>query len=178
MRFCPTELAGVVELELEPNNDERGFFARLFCPDEFAAAGIVFAPTQMNLSRNRLAHTLRGMHFQSPPFAEAKVVRAVAGSVFDVVVDLRPGSPSRGRWIGIILEAKRGNALFVPEGFAHGFQTLEADTDVLYQMGRPYAAGHARGFRFDDPSVGIAWPHPPRSLSPVDACWPMFPACC
>ena len=172
VKFSATELPGVVELESEPHRDARGSFARLYCPDEFAEAGLTFSSTQINLSRNGARHTLRGLHFQEPPYAEAKIVRAVSGSIFDVAVDLRPDSPMRYHWTSRILEAGRGNALFIPEGFAHGFLTLEPDTDVLYQMGRPYVPGRAKGLRYDDPGLAIAWPFPPRALSEADVQWP------
>lgn len=171
MRFGQTELEGVYEIELAPHEDERGFFARLYCREELAQAGISFQSTQINLSRNTTAHTLRGMHFQDPPFAEAKLVRAVAGSLYDVAVDLRPG-PTLHRWIARTLDSRRGNALLLPEGVAHGFLTLEPATDVLYQMGRPYEPGHAQGFRWDDPKVGIAWPCPPAVIGAADQGWP------
>lgn len=172
MRFAATELEGVFEIELEPHSDARGFFARLYCPEEVTRAGLAFASTQINLSRNSAIHTLRGMHYQMEPHAEAKIVRAVAGALYDVVVDLRADSATRWRWIGRTLDARRGNALFVPKGFAHGFLTLEPDTDVLYQMGRPHVAGQARGLRYDDPRIGIAWPHPPAVISSADWTWP------
>ena len=172
MRIAATELDGVYELELEPHVDERGFFARLHCPEELARAGILFLSTQINLSRNTAAYTLRGMHYQDPPFAEAKIVRAVAGSLYDVAVDLRPDSPSLHRWIARTLDARRGNALVLPEGIAHGFLTLEPDTDVLYQMGRPYVPGKARGFRWDDPKIAIQWPRRPAVVGAADSAWP------
>ncbi|HYA74224.1 MAG TPA: dTDP-4-dehydrorhamnose 3,5-epimerase family protein [Roseiarcus sp.] len=172
MKFERTELPGVVRVVPEPISDERGFFARLFCPSEFAEAGCAFAPAQMSLSRNRAAHTLRGLHFQSPPFAEAKLVRAVRGSVYDVVVDLRPESPTYRRWTAAILSAENGEALLVPEGCAHGFLTLENETDVLYQIDRLYTPGHARGVRYDDAALKVAWPAAPRVIAPADLAWP------
>ena len=175
MRIAPTELDGVHEIELAPNEDERGFFARLYCPKELAHAGINFTSTQINLSRNREKHTLRGMHWQDPPYSEAKLVRATSGSLCDIVVDMRSGSPTFRRWIARTLDARRGNALFLPEGFAHGFLTLEANTDVHYQMGRCYAPGHARGFRWDDPKVGIVWPCRPAVIAAADLAWPALP---
>lgn len=172
MRFAATELVGVFEIDLEPHADARGFFARLYCPEEIERAGLTFTSTQINLSRNNLAYTLRGMHYQPEPHAESKIVRAATGALFDVVVDLRANSPTRLRWIGRVLDSRRGNALFVPEGFAHGFLTLEPETDVLYQMSRPHVVGWARGFRHDDPRVGIVWPYPPAVVSPADTAWP------
>jgi dTDP-4-dehydrorhamnose 3,5-epimerase len=172
MIFRTTEIRGVVEIETEPRHDARGFFARLFCPEELARAGITFTSTQINLSRNEARFTLRGMHWQDPPHAEAKIVRVVRGCVHDVVVDLRPQSPTFRRWIARELDAGRANALLVPEGCAHGFLTLEPRTDVLYQMSRAYVPGAARGLRFDDPDIGIVWPTPPETIADADLAWP------
>ncbi|MGD0641630.1 MAG: dTDP-4-dehydrorhamnose 3,5-epimerase family protein [Roseiarcus sp.] len=172
MKFERTELPGVARVVPEPIADARGFFARLFCPEEFADAGCPFAPVQMSLSRNLAAHTLRGLHFQSPPFAEAKIVRVVRGSVYDVVVDLRPESPAYRRWTAANLSADNGEALLIPEGCAHGFLTLEDATDVLYQIDRLYTSGHARGVRYDDPALNVAWPASPRVIAPADLAWP------
>lgn len=174
MDYQPTRVAGAYEIRLKPHADERGFFARAYCAEEFRAAGISFTSTQINLSRNRYRHTLRGMHFQDAPHAEAKVVRCVRGRIFDVAVDLRPQSPTYRKWTATELSADAGNALFVPEGCAHGFLTLEDDCDVLYQMGRPYFPGKARGVRYDDPSFAIAWPHPPATISQADLDWPAW----
>jgi len=176
MLFQETEFAGVIEIGLQPHRDERGFFARSFCVDEFAAAGLSFEAVQMNLSRNDHAFTLRGMHYQDAPHAEAKVVRVTRGSIFDCVVDLRVEQPTYGRWLARRLDAETGNALLVPEGCAHGFLTLEPATDVLYAMGKRFAGGHAKGFRFDDPAVGIRWPHEPAMISAQDLNWPSFDA--
>ncbi|WP_319773484.1 dTDP-4-dehydrorhamnose 3,5-epimerase [Breoghania sp.] len=174
MRFCKTEIPDVFVVEATPHEDARGAFARLYCPNEFAEAGIAFAPQQVNLSTNVRKHTLRGMHFQPAPYAEAKLVRAVAGRAFDVVVDLRPESPTCGRWIGVELCAKAMNAVFVPQGCAHGFLTLEDDTALLYQMGRIYAPGHGAGYRWDDPAFGIEWPAAPVVISEQDCQWPPY----
>lgn len=173
MIILDTELPGVRRIVAEPHGDARGLFARLYCPEEFAAAGIAFQPSQINLSTNRHRHTLRGMHFQKPPQAEAKVVRVMRGAAYDVVLDLRPG-PTFGKWIAEELHADRLNALFLPEGVAHGFMTLDPDTEVLYQMGRPYAPGHADGVRWDEPAFGIAWPAEPYEMSEKDRDWPDF----
>lgn len=174
MRIEPTALPGLMRLIPEPISDERGFFARIFCVDEFAAAGIAFSPQQINLSRNRARGTLRGLHFQAAPFAEAKVVRVTHGAIFDVAVDLRPESPHYRQWAGFRLEAQTGEALFIPEGFAHGFLTLEAESDVHYLMGRAYIPGQARGLRWDDPALGIAWPETPTCLNEADRNWPLL----
>jgi dTDP-4-dehydrorhamnose 3,5-epimerase len=174
MRFEPTALAGVMRIRPTPVEDERGFFARLYCPDAFAGAGLDFTSTQINLSRNTARHTLRGLHYQDAPFAEAKLIRVTRGRLFEVVVDLRPGSPTRFRHVAFELDAIDAEAVFVPEGCAHGFLTLEADTDVLYQMGRPYVPGQARGLRWDDPALRIAWPAAPDILSDADRTWPLL----
>lgn len=176
MKFLPTDLPGVMRIAPEPIRDERGFFARLFCPVEFAAAGCAFAPVQMSLSRNTSAYTLRGLHYQAAPFAEGKIVRATRGSVYDVVVDLRPASPTYRRSTAAILSAENGEALLIPEGCAHGFLTLENDVDVLYQIDRLHAPGHARGLRYDDPALAIAWPAAPRVIAPADLAWPALGA--
>jgi len=174
MRFRPTALAGVVEVETDPHRDARGAFARLYCPGEFAAAGIDFAPTQLNLSTNHAPFTLRGMHFNRAPHPEAKLVRVVRGRLLDVAVDIRPGSPTFGRHVAAELSADNLKALFLPEGIAHGFLTLEPDTHVLYQMGRDYVPGVADGIRFDDPALGIPWPAAPGVIADADRNWPDF----
>lgn len=174
MRFEETEIKGVFTIAAEPHRDARGAFARLYCPDEFAAAGIDFTPVQINLSTNPERGTLRGLHFQNPPFAESKLVRAVRGKAFDVVVDLRPHSPTFRRWVSVELDADAINAIFIPEGCAHGFLTLEQDTDILYQMGRMYEPGHARGYRYDDPAFGIEWPEKPNLIGEADLAWGRF----
>jgi dTDP-4-dehydrorhamnose 3,5-epimerase len=176
VKFSETEIPGVFVVEIEPHVDERGFFARLFCPDEFSAAGISFAPVQTNLSRNPRRHTLRGLHYQDPPDAEAKLVHVTRGAAYDVVVDLRPGSATYGRSTGLNLDAGSVRAVFVPEGCAHGFLTLEPDTDVLYHMGRMYVPGKAKGYRWNDRRLNIAWPAQPEFVSPADQAWPDFPA--
>jgi len=172
MRFAATELPGVLRVSQERIVDARGFFARLHSPDEFAAAGAPFAPVQTSLSRNDAAFTLRGLHFQAPPHAEAKLVRVTRGAIYDVVVDLRRDSPQFKRWIGATLSADNGEALLIPAGCAHGFLTLEDATDVLYQIDRAYVPGHAQGLRYDDPALGIVWPASPRVVSAADLAWP------
>lgn len=171
MKFTELAVPGAFLVEAEPHGDDRGSFARLYCPEEFAAAGIGFAPSQVNLSRNRTLHTLRGMHYQAPPMAEAKLVRCTAGRVWDVALDLRPGA-GFGRWCAVELDAGAVNAVFLPEGVAHGFLTLTPGADVLYQMGRMFEPGHGRGVRWNDPSFGIDWPAPPEVISERDAGWP------
>lgn len=172
VKFRETPLAGAVIVELEPHEDDRGFFARSYCDREFASAGLPTAWPQGNLSRNRRAGTLRGLHFNAPPHEEAKLVRSASGAIWDVIVDLRPGSLTRLRWFGVELTAEAGNALFIPEGFAHGFLTLRDYTDVSYQMGRLYEPNAARGLRWDDPRIGITWPIPPTVISERDRALP------
>jgi len=174
MRFAPTEVAGVMRVEMEPVQDTRGAFARLHCPDEFAAAGVPFAPAQTSLSRNTAAFTLRGMHYQPAPHGETKLVRAVRGRIFDVALDLRTDSPTYLKWTGAVLDAEEGQALFIPEGVAHGFLTLEPDTDVLYQIAPMFEPGHGAGVRWNDPAFSIDWPAPPEVISERDATYPDF----
>ncbi len=172
MRFSPTAIAGVLRVDIEPYTDERGAFARLQCPDEFAAAGVDFAPAQTSLSRNPRAGTLRGMHYQPTPHAEIKLVRVVRGRIFDVAIDLRSDSPTYRMWVGVELSADNASALFLPEGVAHGFLTLEPDTDVLYQISPKFAPGHEAGVRWDDPAFGVVWPQTPALISERDATYP------
>lgn len=172
MRFTPTAIAGVTVVDIEPATDERGFFARLHCPEEFAASGHAFIPAQTSLSRNVAAFTLRGMHYEAAPRAEAKLVRAARGRIFDVAVDLRPDSPTYLQWTGTELSAENGRALLIGAGMAHGFLTLEPDTDVVYQIDRMFEAGHGRGVRWNDPTFGIEWPAAPQVISERDASYP------
>lgn len=172
MRFRPTPLGGAVVVELQPHGDERGFFARTYCDREFAEAGLPTGWPQQNLSRNAQAGTLRGMHYNAAPHREAKLVRCTAGAVWDAIVDLRPDSATHLRWFGVELSAEAGNALYVPEGFAHGFITLRDHTDVFYLMGKPFQPGAARGFRWNDPRAGIVWPREPAVISDRDRTYP------
>ena len=173
MKFTETPLPGAWLVEPEPREDDRGSFARLWCEDEFRAHGLPTTIRQINESVNREVGTVRGMHWQAAPHAETKLVRCTRGRVFDVVVDLREGSPTRHRWHAAELSGEDGAALFVPEGFAHGYQVLEPDSTLVYLMGASYAPEAGRGFRFDDPAIGIEWPLEldPR-LSARDAAWP------
>lgn len=171
MRFLATEIAGVVIVEAEPYTDPRGGFARLHCPDAFSAAGIAFAPVQTSISTNPTPGTLRGLHLQHAPYAETKLVRAVRGRVFDVAVDLRRDSPTHRRWTATELSATNLRGLFIPEGVAHGFLTLEPDSDVLYQIAPAFTPGHAAGVRWDDPAFAIVWPGVPALMSPADAAY-------
>lgn len=172
MRFLPTRLEGAFLVELEPHLDERGGFARLWDGAFFAERGLEPGLAQVSLSWNPRAGTLRGLHFQLPPHEEAKLVRCVRGAIFDVIVDLRSGSPTYLAWEGFELTAANRRQLYVPKGFAHGFETLEPDSEVLYFISTPYAPAAARGLRWDDPAVGIAWPSPPSVLSERDRNWP------
>ncbi len=158
MRFVETAIAGVVVVELEEHEDERGSFARTWCRDEMAAAGLASELAQCSLSRNHRAGTLRGLHFQRAPHEEAKLVRCTRGAMFDVAVDLRPGSPTRGEWFGVRLDPESGRALSVPDGCAHGFQTLVDETDVAYMISTRYAPDSSAGVRWDDPVLAIDWP--------------------
>ena len=174
MRFAETHVPGVVIVDIEPREDDRGAFARLQCPDEFASAGYPFSPTQTSLSRNPNVGTLRGLHYQPKPYAETKLVRAVRGRIFDVAVDLRPQSPTFRQWVGEELSADNARALFIPKGVAHGFLTLSPDADVLYQISPKFEPGREAGVRWDDPAFAIAWPAPPRLISERDATYPDF----
>ena len=173
MRFTPTELDGVYVIEPEPIADERGFFARTWCATELASHGLVAQIAQASVSYNRLAGTLRGMHYTVAPHAESKVVSCARGAIYDVLVDLRPGA-RKPRWIAVELTAANRQMLFVPQGVAHGFLTLADDTEVSYLISEPYAADCARGVRYSDPAFAIAWPSEPRVISPRDASYPDF----
>ena len=174
MRFEATEIEGAVVIEADRQGDERGSFARTFCEDEFAAHGMPVHFPQCNLSANARAGTLRGMHLNTIGNAEAKLVRCVRGAVHDVIVDVRPGSPTHGRWVGVDLSADNARSLFVPEGLAHGFITLTDDADIYYHMGRSFRPGVAIGFRWDDPAFAIRWPRVPTVISERDAGYPDF----
>lgn len=174
MIFKALELPGAFLLEPERVEDERGFFARVFCRRELEAHGLNPAVAQCSLSFNRRRGTVRGMHWQAPPAEEAKLVRCFRGAVHDVIVDLRPDSPTFRLHAAVELDAQNRVALYLPPGFAHGFQTLEDSTELLYQMSEFYAPEHARGFRFDDPEVGIRWPLPVSVISERDRSLPPF----
>jgi dTDP-4-dehydrorhamnose 3,5-epimerase len=169
MLFKETTLKGAFVVEIEPRPDERGFFARTFCEREFAEHGLPSGFPQCNLSRNARAGTLRGMHYQAAPLWEAKLVRCISGAIWDVIIDLRPESPTRNASIGVELSAQNACALFVPEGFAHGFLTLQDDSDVFYHMSEFFRPEGARGLRWNDPSFDIDWPSQPRVISSRDA---------
>jgi dTDP-4-dehydrorhamnose 3,5-epimerase len=172
--FTETKLAGAFVIELERHTDERGFFARTFCQQEFEAHGLKAEVAQCNVSCNKRKGTLRGMHYQAAPFAEAKLVRCTAGSIYDVIIDLRPASATFKRHFAVELSAENHRMLYIPEDFAHGFQTLEDDTEVFYQMAKQYSAEHARGVRWNDPAFGIEWPKGERIIIERDRNYPDF----
>ena len=172
MRFRPTALAGVTLIELMPSSDERGFFARSFCVNEFAAAGLHTSFVQHSFSFTHRAGSIRGMHYQRAPHEEVKVLRCLAGAIHDVLVDIRPGSPTFGRWEAYELTAKNGRQLYVPAGLAHGFQTLTPDTEVSYLISAFHAPEAAGGIRHDDPAFAIRWPLPIADVSARDRSWP------
>lgn len=174
MIFIETKLQGAFVIEPEKHEDDRGFFARTFCKREFEARGLVSHVAQCSISFNKRKGTLRGMHSQVAPFAETKLVRCTAGAVFDVIIDLRPSSPTFKRYESVELSARNGNMLYIPQGFAHGFQTLEDNSEVFYQMSQFYAPEYARGVRWDDPAFGIKWPPAERTILERDRTYPDF----
>jgi dTDP-4-dehydrorhamnose 3,5-epimerase len=174
MRFHTTKLADVRLIELEPARDERGFFARTFCAREFAAAGLETVFVQQSFSQTRLAGTVRGMHFQRFPHAEVKLIRCLAGAIYDVLIDIRPVSPTYMQWEAYELSAGDGRQLYVPRGFAHGFQTLKPDTEVGYMMTEYYSADASAGICYNDPAFNISWPQPVTEISEKDRRWPDF----
>ena len=176
MKFQPAPLAGAYLIELELLEDERGFFARSFCQNEFRAHGLDTVVAQSNVSFNRKRGTLRGLHYQAEPHAEAKVVRCTRGAIWDVIVDLRKGSATARRWHAVELTADNRRALYIPAGFAHGFQTLAEDSEVLYQMSEFYHPKSARGVRWDDPTLAIPWPLKDPVMSPRDREFPVLDA--
>ena len=174
MKFAETGLAGAFIIEPEPREDSRGFFARTFCAGEFGERGLARVFAQCSVSMTREQGTIRGLHFQIAPAAEAKLVRCTAGALYDVIVDMRPDSKTYLRHVGVELTARNRRALYVPEMFAHGFQTLEGDTEVFYQISAFYAPDLARGLRFDDPKLGIKWPLSVTAMSEKDRNWPLL----
>ena len=176
MKFVPTPLAGAYVIDLELRQDDRGFFARSFCAREFEAQGLEPLVAQGNLSFNHRAGTLRGLHLQVEPAPETKLVRCTAGAIWDVIVDLREGSPTRLQHFGVELTAANRRALYVPAHFAHGYLTLVDGAEVMYQVGAFYTPGAERGLRYDDPALGIVWPHGVTSLSDKDRAWPLLGA--
>jgi dTDP-4-dehydrorhamnose 3,5-epimerase len=174
MIFTAAQLDGAWLIDLEPREDERGFFARLWCRQELAAQGLDTEIAQESLSFNRRRGTLRGLHFQRPPHEETKIVRCTRGAILDVIVDLRPQSPSYLSWQGFELTAKNRKAIYVPKGFAHGFQTIADNSEILYQISEFYAPDSAGGYRYDDVALGIAWPLPVTAISERDLSWRPF----
>jgi dTDP-4-dehydrorhamnose 3,5-epimerase len=172
--FQETKIPGVVEIRIEPRCDERGFFARSWCRREFERNGLNPALAQCNISFNERKGTLRGMHFNAAPDAEAKVVRCTKGRLYDVAIDLRPGSPTFKQWVAVVLSAEERNMLYVPEGCAHGFLTMEDQTEVFYQMSDFYKPDVARGVRWDDPAFRICWPASVAVISGKDLSYPDF----
>ena len=168
MIFTETKLAGAFIIDMERLSDERGFFARAWCEDEFAAHGIHQPPLQASISSNPKRGTLRGMHYQIAPHGESKLVRCTRGGIYDVIVDMREQSPTYGQWVGVELTADNFRMLFVPEYFAHGFITLQDNTDVSYQISAKYTPGAERALRWNDPAIGIEWPFEPVLLSEKD----------
>lgn len=171
MRFTETYIAGVQVIDPISQQDDRGRFMRAWCSQEFAEHGIHFVPLQANLGLSLRKGTVRGMHLQVEPALEAKLVRCTRGAMFDVALDLRPTSPSYGRWYGTELTAENGRMLYLPEGCAHGYQTLEDGTEMHYMASEVYTPSAARGVRFDDPAFGIQWPLPATSMSEQDRNW-------
>jgi dTDP-4-dehydrorhamnose 3,5-epimerase len=172
--FKETPLAGAYIIDVEERRDDRGFFARTFCAREFEEHGLQTVVAQCNISFNYQKGTLRGMHYTVPPMNEAKLVRVVRGAIYDVIIDLRPESPTYKQHVGVELTASNRRALYIPPMFAHGFQTLEDDTEVFYQMSDFYAPGHDRGVRYDDPAFGIQWPLPVSVIAEKDLAWAAF----
>ena len=174
MIFTETALSGAFVLDVERFEDVRGFFGRTWCARDFAAHGLDPNLAQVSISYNRQRGTLRGMHLQLPPFAEAKLVRCTQGAIYDVIVDLRRDSATFGRWTGVELTAANRRALYVPKGFAHGFQALSDDSEVLYMISEFYAPESARGIRWNDPALAIEWPEPVTMMSEKDGLYPDF----
>jgi dTDP-4-dehydrorhamnose 3,5-epimerase len=174
MIFIETKLKGAFIVELEPFADERGFFALSWSEKEFAARGLESQLAECNVSFNRRKGTLRGMHYQQEPHGQVKLVRCTRGAIFDVIIDLRVESATFKQWISAELTADNHRALYIPKGFAHGFQTLTDDSEILYQMSDPFVPGSGRGVRWNDPAFAIAWPDATRAMNSRDAGYPDF----
>jgi len=174
MKFNPTPLAGAKVIEPEKRGDDRGFFARVFCAREFGSSGLETDFVQANNSLSSIAGTLRGMHYQLGDAAEVKLVRCIRGALFDAILDLRPNSPTFGKWFGETLTADNRLMMYVPRGFAHAILTLEPNTEALYLVSAFYAPDAERGIRWNDPRFGITWPMQPVEISAKDAAWPDF----
>jgi dTDP-4-dehydrorhamnose 3,5-epimerase len=174
MIFIETELKGAFIVEIERREDERGFFGRAFCQNEFQAHGLKPIIAQVNVGSNRKKGTVRGMHFQYPPTAETKLVRCTRGAILDIIVDLRPESPTYLRHISVELNEDNQHAIYIPERFAHGYQVLRDNTDTTYQVGEFYTPGSEGGLRYDDPKLGLSWPLPVTVMSDKDRVWPLL----
>lgn len=174
MLFTPTAVDGAVVVDLEPRRDDRGFFARRFDVEEFRAHGMTTVIAQSNVSTTKQRGTVRGMHYQTHPALESKLVRCTRGAIFDVAVDVRPGSPTYGQWVGVELTEGNGRALYVPEGCAHGFQTLVDGSAILYDASAPYTSQAVRGVRYDDPVIAVQWPIEVTVVSEQDTSWPLL----
>ncbi|MHC4310199.1 MAG: dTDP-4-dehydrorhamnose 3,5-epimerase [Planctomycetota bacterium] len=174
MIFRETELKSSFIIEVERLDDDRGFFARGWCKREFESQGLVSRLVQANISLNKKGGTLRGMHYQIAPYEETKLVRCTRGSVYDVIIDLRPEASTYKKWLGVTLSADNHKMLYVPEGFAHGYQTLEDDTEVFYHVSEFYTPTAERGVRYDDPAFGINWPLEVQVISDKDKSWPDY----
>jgi dTDP-4-dehydrorhamnose 3,5-epimerase len=174
MIFTETKLAGAYLIDLNRISDERGFFSRRWCAREFTSQGLNPAIVQVNIGHSAKKGTVRGMHFQVAPNAEVKLVYCSKGALYDVIIDLREGSATKGQWFGVELTADNGRMLYVPEGFAHGYQTLENETDLVYQTSQFYAKESATGVRFNDPAFRIDWPLPVSLISNGDLHWPDY----
>lgn len=174
MIFTETKLKDAFIIDLEKRGDERGFFARTFCRDEFAAHGLRTVFPQCNMSRSKEKYTLRGFHFQIDGAEEAKLIRCIKGQILDIIIDIRKDSPTYGQHVGVELTADNYRALYVPEGFAHSFITLEEDTEVFYMVSAMYSPGKERGIRWNDPTFNVTWPTTNPVLSEKDANWPDY----
>ena len=176
MIFSPARIAGAWLIDIEPQRDERGFFARSWCQRELTEHGLEAAIAQESVSWNKDRGTTRGLHFQRPPHAEVKIVRCTKGAIFDVIVDIRPDSPTFRQWQGVELTAENRRAFYVPKGCAHGFQTLSDDTEILYLISTFYVPGASAGYRYNDPAFAVEWPLPVTIISDNDRRWPDFDA--
>jgi dTDP-4-dehydrorhamnose 3,5-epimerase len=174
LRFIATKLAGALIIEPEAHRDARGFFARTFCAREFAERGLASNFVQCSVSLSHKRGTVRGLHYQRPPACEVKLVRCTAGALWDVIIDLRPGSPTYLQHVAVELTGRNRRALYIPEMFAHGCQTLEEDTEVFYQISQYHSPEAAFGARYNDPKLGVPWPLPVAALSERDANWPLL----
>jgi len=174
MKFTDTDIEGVAIIDLELRSDDRGFFARSFCQDEFTDHGLLPMVAQCNISHNHRAGTLRGMHYQLEPATEAKLVRCISGAIIDQIVDLRPSSPTYLQHVSVELSAANRRSLYVPPMFGHGYQTLVDDAEVLYQVSERYTPGQERGLRYNDPALGLRWPLDVTAISEKDNSWPLL----